>query len=253
MANICRLLSLTFLLVVVAASGPASAQDQSATDGPSQQRFFAALRSLSMSDDQRSVIRGIIGDGYLNGQSDREIDGRISAVLDVEQTRTLRNTLGYDPAVGAPPSDFHPRFFAVVHKLAGDAITLTSGRTVFLHDSTSLFPGRDAMKPGVRIGVAGQRTRDGNFNADGVLAFDETASLDFDGTGATAGGRFATIVGATRSSLRLGDGKTVFLRDDTVIVPSRDALGNGAKVVIYGVPTNDGNVNADRVEVVPTN
>lgn len=244
-----RICIASFAIAALASAPTVVYSEPASTDADAQQRFFAALRTISMSEDQRGVIRDIIGDGYLSGRTDREIDGRITAVLDAQQAQRLQNLLGYDPTFNVPPPDFRARFFGVVHKFAGNALTLTSGRTIFLSDSTAFYPYRTALQPGIRVGIAGQRTGDGNVNAAGVVAFDEASTVDFDSTSVTAGGRFGTIVSMTKSSIRLADGKTVFLRDDTIFAPNRSALAQGAKILIYGVAAGDGNINADRVEI----
>lgn len=55
-----------------------------------------------------------------------------------------------------------------IQSVQGSSLTLTDGRTVFLHDGTVIHPRGTTLAPGMRIAVRGDRSGHRRFNASVV-------------------------------------------------------------------------------------
>jgi hypothetical protein len=64
-------------------------------------------------------------------------------------------------------------------------------------------------------------------------------------------GFFGRIASVNGSSFTLEDGRTVFLKQGTVINPTGRRLHAGQRVVVHGYPAGNGSINARVVNIVP--
>lgn len=66
------------------------------------------------------------------------------------------------------------------------------------------------------------------------------------GNGSRLSGVIASVNGG---SLKLQNGRTVFLKDTTSINPSGRSLQSGERITVYGLNAGDGNINAQSITI----
>lgn len=202
-----QLAALVGTAAILAAPAAASAQQQpygwsqNANAQVSDRQFYDAVRSLSLSTDQRNQIRSIERSG--NGQDVRR---QIIGVLDQNQRRDLFRRLGYNGNGNGYGNNGNwngngngrwngnggnwngngngrwngnggydrrggmrdGRITGVVSSFGGYNLQLRDGVAVSLHQGTVINPTGTTLTPGMRVAIRGSRNSAGGFNADEI-------------------------------------------------------------------------------------
>lgn len=189
-----QLAALVGTAAILAAPVAASAQQQpygwsqNANAQVSDRQFYAAVRSLDLSPDQRRQIRSI---ERSNGGQD--VRRQIVAVLDQNQRRELFRRLGYAHNGNGNGYGYGSngnwngngrwngnggydrrggmrdgRITGVVSSFGGYNLQLRDGIAVSLHQGTVINPTGTTLTPGMRVAIRGSRNSAGGFNADEI-------------------------------------------------------------------------------------
>jgi hypothetical protein len=145
------------------------------------------------------------------------------------------------------------QFNGVISSVNGNAIALQNGTTVFLHNGTVINPGGTRLQPGMRISITGSQAANGNIDANEVDVVRGNRYNNGYNNGSYNGQYNGVISTVSSGALGLQDGKTIFLKNGTVINPSGTHFQPGMHISVSGTDAGNGNINATEIVVTGEN